>query len=203
MGRTESSAPTKNIVPLRNQRCLFSHCRRDTARRGRRALRRNRFHPQPTHPFNYCCRDTGRRGRRPLRRAGRLLCHQRCLLSNPPPWARAEQSPAPTKNMVPLRNHRCRFSHPLLSKAGHAGPALRRNRAHPQPTCPFNDCRPVMGRRGRRPLRRTGHPPGHQRRFFTNAPPGCGRFMKRPYGANRQPGRFAAWRRDKNKKTGA
>ena len=50
-----------------------------------RPYEHNRAHPQPTHPFNDCRRDTGRRGRRPLRRAGRLLCHQRRLPSNPLP----------------------------------------------------------------------------------------------------------------------
>ena len=98
----QSPAPTNIIVPLHNQR----------------------------RPFPAYRRDTGRRGRRPLRRAGRLLCHQRRLPSNPPPGG-----------------------------AGHIGAALRRNRAHPQPTNPFNYYCRDTARRGRRALRITGAGP--------------------------------------------
>ena len=119
----QSPAPTNIIVPLRNHRCRFFHPLLSKAGHAGPALRR-------AGPFPACCRDTGRRGRRPLRRAGRLLCHQRRLPSNPPP-----------------------------GKAAHAGAALRRNRAHPQPTNPFNDCYRDTARRGRRALRITGAGP--------------------------------------------
>ena len=116
MGRTESSAPTKNIVPLRNQRRPFTN-------------------PPPGQGGTHRCRPT----EKPCPSATNDALFPYTA------GARAEQSPAPTKNIVPLCNQRRHFSHTAGARAE-------------QSPAPTNIIVPLR----------------NQRRPFTNPPPGQG-----------------------------